>query len=368
MSGKASLVPAERIESAIHVIRDHKVMLDTDLARLYEVETFNLNKAVKRNIERFPEDFMFQLTKEEAAALTFQSGISKAGRGGRRTLPYAFTEQGVDEVDAVGDANHNGVREVFLERSGAPSSTTDQAVLQFGTEIYDALAWTSPEKTPTEAEQSDMARLRTAFRGLTIVKRPDRNSVARVNGGAIALADPTPGLSNDHYLSRPFGRVQMTAFKVAREDAWVEVACLAGPTDISRLVVTDMDDQDAPLSEIPITLARGQKARVIWGKGASETDDVGDANHNGIREIYLDQNVPTKSGDQIVLIHNGRMQDAVVFADWENARFSYPEQDDVKRLVAERLWRAIDPAAPSAVATSGEMCQRVGQAWRRSDG
>jgi len=77
-------------------------MLDSDLAMLYEVETFNLNKAVKRNIDRFPEDFMFQLTKEEAGALRFQIGISKTeGRGGRRYLPYVFTEQGVAMLSTV---------------------------------------------------------------------------------------------------------------------------------------------------------------------------------------------------------------------------------------------------------------------------
>jgi len=77
-------------------------MLDSDLAMLYKVETFNLNKAVKRNIDRFPEDFMFQLTKEEAGALRFQIGISKTeGRGGRRYLPYVFTEQGVAMLSTV---------------------------------------------------------------------------------------------------------------------------------------------------------------------------------------------------------------------------------------------------------------------------
>jgi hypothetical protein len=78
------------------------IILDSDLAMLYEVETFNLNKAVKRNIDRFPEDFMFQLTKEEAGALRFQIGISKTeGRGGRRYLPYVFTEQGVAMLSTV---------------------------------------------------------------------------------------------------------------------------------------------------------------------------------------------------------------------------------------------------------------------------
>lgn len=97
-----ALIPVEVIERKILLIRGHKVMLDSDLAMLYEVETFNLNKAVKRNIDRFPDDFMFQLTKEEAGSLRFQIGISKTeGRGGRRYLPYVFTEQGVAMLSTV---------------------------------------------------------------------------------------------------------------------------------------------------------------------------------------------------------------------------------------------------------------------------
>jgi len=92
----------ERIERSILLIRGQKVILDADIAGLYCVETFNLNKAVKRNIDRFPEDFMFQLTKEEADSLRFQTGMSKPkGRGGRRYLPYAFTEQGVAMLSSV---------------------------------------------------------------------------------------------------------------------------------------------------------------------------------------------------------------------------------------------------------------------------
>jgi len=77
-------------------------MLDADLAKLYGVTTFNLNKAVKRNLDRFPEDFMFQLNFQEVRDLIFQFGISKtSGRGGRRHLPYAFTEQGVAMLSSV---------------------------------------------------------------------------------------------------------------------------------------------------------------------------------------------------------------------------------------------------------------------------
>lgn len=82
------------IQSKIGLIRDQQVLLDRDLARFYGVEVSQMNRQVKRNIERFPEDFMFQLTKAENEALKCQYGISKQ-RGGDRRLPYAFTEQGV---------------------------------------------------------------------------------------------------------------------------------------------------------------------------------------------------------------------------------------------------------------------------------
>jgi hypothetical protein len=94
MDGQVSLVPMERIERAIILVRGEKVMLDSDLAEIYGVETGLLNRAVKRNESRFPSDFMFQLTVEEAESLRCQIGISNEGRGGRRYLPYAFTEHG----------------------------------------------------------------------------------------------------------------------------------------------------------------------------------------------------------------------------------------------------------------------------------
>lgn len=89
------------VQNLIYEVRGQKVMLDSDLAKLYGVQTFNLNKAVKRNINRFPSDFMFQLTKEEYESLIFQIGISKQGRGGRRFMPFVFTEQGVAMLSTV---------------------------------------------------------------------------------------------------------------------------------------------------------------------------------------------------------------------------------------------------------------------------
>ena len=95
-------IPTEIIDRRIFLIRGQKVMLDSDLAQLYGVETKILNKAVSRNRDRFPEDFMFQLSSEELSALRFQIGTSNTrGRGGRRYLPYAFTEQGVAMLSSV---------------------------------------------------------------------------------------------------------------------------------------------------------------------------------------------------------------------------------------------------------------------------
>lgn len=95
-----SIIPLERIERRIFLIRGEKVLLDADLAQLYNVTTSALNQAVKRNIDRFPDDFMFQLDATETANLTSQS-VTSSSHGGRRRAPYAFTEQGVAMLSSV---------------------------------------------------------------------------------------------------------------------------------------------------------------------------------------------------------------------------------------------------------------------------
>ena len=99
-------VSVQFVERRIYVIRGHKVMIDVDLAELYGVPTRILNQQVQRNRKRFPEDFMFELTKDEAEALRSQIVISKPGRGGRRYLPYAFTEPGVAMLSSVLNSEH----------------------------------------------------------------------------------------------------------------------------------------------------------------------------------------------------------------------------------------------------------------------
>ena len=97
-------ISGNEIKKFIYTVRGKQVMLDSDVAMLYQYETKNVNKAVKRNIDRFPEEFCFQLTGNEFQSLRFQIGTSKQSeefRGGRRYLPYVFTEQGIAMLAGV---------------------------------------------------------------------------------------------------------------------------------------------------------------------------------------------------------------------------------------------------------------------------
>lgn len=96
-----NLISQKEIAPLIHTIRDKQVILDADLAMLYQVETKALNRVLKRNENRFPENFCFQLSEQEAKSLRYQFGTSNVGRGGRRYLPFAFGEQGVAMMSAL---------------------------------------------------------------------------------------------------------------------------------------------------------------------------------------------------------------------------------------------------------------------------
>ena len=130
---KNSLVTLKTIEHAILTLRGRRVLLDSDLAALYGVETKALNQAVKRSQERFPEDFAYQLTQKEFTALMSQNVMSKGGRGGRRTRPWVFTEQGVAMLSSV------------LQSPTAARVNVDQPVLH--SRCHLALAQFKPQRT-----------------------------------------------------------------------------------------------------------------------------------------------------------------------------------------------------------------------------
>jgi len=114
---RKQLANVPKLDELIREVRGQKVVLDTDLARIYGIPTFRFNEAIKRNRERFPEDFMFRLTVAEFAALTSQFAISKKGRGGRRTLPYAFTEHGAIMAANVLNSPHAVQMSAFVVRA-----------------------------------------------------------------------------------------------------------------------------------------------------------------------------------------------------------------------------------------------------------
>ncbi len=116
MADKAEIILVDQIEPLIHIVRGETVVLDSDLALLYGVPTKILNKAVSRNRQRFPDDFSFQMTEEEFGTLRFQIGTSK-GRGGRRYLPYVFTEHGAIMAASVLNSPRAVEISVFVVRA-----------------------------------------------------------------------------------------------------------------------------------------------------------------------------------------------------------------------------------------------------------
>jgi len=113
----SSIVPADRIERRILLIRGERVILDSDLAELYGVETRRLNQQVSRNRDRFPEDFSFRLTNKEVTALMSHFATSNGGRGGRRKRPYAFTEHGAIMAASVLNTPRAVEMSVFVVRA-----------------------------------------------------------------------------------------------------------------------------------------------------------------------------------------------------------------------------------------------------------
>jgi ORF6N domain len=116
-TGETSIIPIEHVQSKILLIRGQKVILDSDLAELYSVATSRLNEQVKRNIERFPPDFAFRLSKDEFAHLKSHSATSSSTWGGRRKLPYAFTEHGVIMAAGVLNSERAVQVSVFVVRA-----------------------------------------------------------------------------------------------------------------------------------------------------------------------------------------------------------------------------------------------------------
>jgi phage regulator Rha-like protein len=167
MTSSNSLVPLERIERLIFVIRGVKVMLDSDLAALYGVTAGNLNKSVKRNLERFPEDFMFQLSKEEYASLRFQIGILKRGQHSKY-LPHVFTEHGVAMLSSV----LNSPRAIQVNIAVMRTFSKLRELLSTHKELAEKLA--ELERTVTQHDKSILALFEAIRQLMQTPEKPKR--------------------------------------------------------------------------------------------------------------------------------------------------------------------------------------------------
>jgi len=172
-----ALIPIEVIEKRIYLIRGQKVMFDADLAELYEVETGALNRAVKRNADRFPEDFMFSLSAAEYDSLRCQIGILNIRRGGhRKYLPYAFSEQGIAMLSSVLRSKRAvqvniSIMRTFVKLRELISSNKDLARkleelekkydMQFKV-VFDAIRQLMAEPTPKEKKIGFIVKERSA--------------------------------------------------------------------------------------------------------------------------------------------------------------------------------------------------------------
>ena len=171
----SELAAREEIGSLIHLIRGHKVMLDFELARLYGVPTKSLNLAVKRNLIRFPDDFMFRLTEPEVESLRFQ--IETSSWGGHRYRPYAFTEQGVAMLSSVLRSR----RAVLVNIAIMRAFVRLREVLVRNKEFAKSLAAIEKQLSEQQSALGNHAKhIRTIFEALRRLMEPPKNRRRRI--------------------------------------------------------------------------------------------------------------------------------------------------------------------------------------------
>lgn len=180
----------DRVEPLIHEIRGEKVILDTDLARIYGIATFRLNEAVKRNRERFPEDFMFQLTTQETESLTSQIAISKkGGRGGRRTRPYAFTEHGAIMAANVLNSPRAVQMSVFVVRAFLKMRALLGDKRELAKQLA-ALSWRLTLIATSPSKNSKLPLKRRSVKVMTAMEMTPRKTIQRLCANKLGLKIP----------------------------------------------------------------------------------------------------------------------------------------------------------------------------------
>lgn len=273
----------------------------------------------------------------DAAPLAARPFVLPAGT--RIVVHWAFGE---DEVgpDGWGDADGNGAVDLYAVGEEPPSRNDDELVVTLGGVAIDAVAWGEVTKLADTAPLAACgwpatARLDTPAAHATLVRTAE---AVRPVSWKVSLT-PTPGKPNVVPTAPAAGSVKIVALDPTGDGGdWAEIRASAA-VDVSRFVLTDMDGDDLPLAEAPVTLRQGERARVHWGEGTDETDEVGDANGNGIRDLYLEKDGDLSStDDQLVLKWGETVHDAVVWTNGDGS-MAREEQKDLKALVDAGYWR-----------------------------
>lgn len=262
---------------------------------------------------------------------------------------------GQTETDEIGDKNSNGMRDIYLAGM-PPSGTDDQIVLSFSGKLLDCLIWQNEDGkiAKEEIEDAEALIVQGAWKGTISAEdqsgavsfRDKTHSIARRSSedsnssSDWAYASPTPGKPNS--LLQAFkGRVVINEIFLAGEGKnWAELFCLEGPADVSSLSLTDLDGDDPPIASSAITLKTGEFAVVRWARGETEIDGTGDANGNGLRDIFIDQAPPSGTDDQLTLKHGPFVLDGLI---WENGdgNMVSSEAEDCALLYKSKNWKVL---------------------------
>lgn len=261
--------------------------------------------------------------------------------GARLIVHWAFGE---DEAgpDGWGDANGNGAVDLYMVGERPPSENSDELAVMLGHRVIDAVAWGPIERLSDTAALSPCgwpatARLDTPSAHATLARTAEAAAPA---SWKVSLA-PSPGRPNVVPTAPAAGSVKIVALDPTGDGGdWTEIMAMSGPVDVSRFTLTDLDGDDPALAVSPLTLRQGERARVHWTLGTDETDDVGDMNQNGIRDIYLDDGGELAStDDQLILRWDRTVFDAVVWTNGDGS-MNRDEQKDLKALVDAGYWRS----------------------------
>lgn len=266
---------------------------------------------------------------------------------GQRVI-IRWDERGEDESDLRGDINRNKIRELYIQSFEDPGRQTGMVVLRDGDVVLDAVVYRrgKTEMSKRYAEQVSILKYLKEWDGPPVQTGESNQSIGRkgqkdmnhAEDWTIFLA-PTPGMQNvDAQIRKPqVGDIAINEVHLS-DEKWAEIKVLKGPMDISFLRLSNLEGQDEVIAQFPTTLQTGELAVVRWDKvGQDETDERGDMNRNGVRDLYLADPPPFVTDDQLALMYVDQILDAVVWTN-NDGEMSVTQVKDANVLLTTDQW------------------------------